>query len=50
MIEKPKTLEDYKEIFENHMELCNILNDNISLVPEKLMCKIEDVLYKHFCP
>ena len=50
MIEAPKTMEDYKQIFENHIDLCETLHNNAKLIPEKLMSKIEDIMYKHYEP
>ena len=50
MVDEPKTLEDWKEIGEAYFELCELLHNNSKLIPEELMSKIEDVLYRHFEP
>ena len=49
-MDKPKTLEDWKEIGESHFELCELLHNNIELIPPKLVDKISDAVYRHFEP
>ncbi len=44
------TQEEYKEIYENHMDLCSELHENWDLIPQKLKEKIEDLIYKYFKP
>ena len=50
MLNKPKTLEDWKEVGENHFELCELLHNSMSELPPIVKDKIWDVLYRHFEP
>lgn len=50
MSELPADVDDYKEIFKTHIELCHELHENSNLIPEKLWEKIEDLVYRHYEP
>jgi hypothetical protein len=51
MVDEPKTIEDYKGIFETHMELCKKLHGMWDEdLPTRVEEEIYDLVYRHFEP